>query len=96
VARASITLCVGGTHRGNAEEYQMSGRVLGGVRGGKIRAKQIAAATRTQRGQRLFHLKAKREPLIPDSVLKRLTELNLPPNPWVYEVCLRELVRGSP
>ena len=42
-------------------------------------------------------LKAKRdgERAIPDKILKQLAALNLPPNPWVYDVCLRELLRGA-
>lgn len=42
-------------------------------------------------------LKAKRdgERAIPDKILKQLASLNLPPNPWVYDVCLRELLRGA-
>jgi hypothetical protein len=44
--------------------------------------------------KRLMNLRQKGKPLIPDSVLKRLASLNLPPNEWVYNVCLRELMRG--
>ena len=42
-------------------------------------------------------LKAKRdgERAIPDKILRQLAALNLPPNPWVYDVCLRELLRGT-
>ena len=42
-------------------------------------------------------LKAKRdgERAIPDKILKQLAALNLPPNPWVYDVCLRELLRSA-
>jgi len=42
-------------------------------------------------------LKAKRdgERAIPDKILRQLAALNLPPNPWVYDVCLRELMRGA-
>jgi len=39
------------------------------------------------------HLEKLRAPAIA-SVLHKLAQLNLPPNPWVYEVCLRELLRG--
>jgi len=34
------------------------------------------------------------QPFVPEKVLHKLAQLNLPPNPWVYEVCLRELLRG--
>jgi hypothetical protein len=47
------------------------------------------------RQKRMLNLKAKGQPLIPDNVLEKLAALNLPPNPWVYEVCLRELLRGG-
>jgi aminoglycoside phosphotransferase (APT) family kinase protein len=31
---------------------------------------------------------------IPMEVLQKLASLNLPPNPWVYSVCLDALMRG--
>jgi hypothetical protein len=34
------------------------------------------------------------QPFVPADILHKLAKLNLPPNPWVYEVCLRELLRG--
>src|SRR5262245_42875016 len=46
------------------------------------------------RAKRLLNLQRNREPLIPDKVLEKLAALNLPPNEWVYNVCLRELLRG--
>jgi hypothetical protein len=36
-----------------------------------------------------------RQPFVPEKVLHKLAQLNLQPNPWVYEVCLRELLRGA-
>jgi hypothetical protein len=42
-----------------------------------------------------LNFKKRSEPVIPDAVLRKLAALNLPPNPWVYDVCLRELMRGS-
>src|SRR5262245_43528465 len=47
------------------------------------------------RAKRILNLKKKNEPLIPAEVLRRLASLNLPPNPWVYDVCLRELMRDA-
>jgi hypothetical protein len=32
---------------------------------------------------------------IPDKVMKQLGALGLPPIPWVYDVILRELMRGT-
>ena len=56
--------------------------------------KRIADLKSQARAQRLLSAKKKGERLIPDSVLKRLAALNLPPNEWVYQVCLRELLRS--
>jgi hypothetical protein len=33
-----------------------------------------------------------RQPFVPENILHKLAQLNLPPNPWVYQVCLRELL----
>ena len=33
-------------------------------------------------------------PLIPESVLKRLAALQLPPNEFVYQACLEKLLRS--
>ena len=70
-------------------------------------AKALTMATRRanarKQGQRLkaiaranllLKLKSKQEPLIPAKILKQLADLHLPNNPWVYNVCLRELLRG--
>jgi hypothetical protein len=59
---------------------------------GRQAAQRLAAIGR--RKLRLNRL-AKGEPVIPAHVLKRLAALNLPNNRWVYEVCLRELLRGA-
>jgi len=56
--------------------------------------KRIAQLKVRARQERLLNAKKKGERLIPDSVLKRLAALNLPPNEWVYQVCLRELLRS--
>ena len=55
-------------------------------------AKRLKAA---MRAKRLLNLKKNGERAIPDKVLKKLASLNLPNNPWVYDVCLRELLRGT-
>jgi hypothetical protein len=60
---------------------------------GSKQAQRLAALGR--RKQRLNRL-AKGEPIIPEGVLRKLSNLNLPPNPWVYQVCLRELLGGLP
>jgi|SRR4051812_3599077 hypothetical protein len=59
---------------------------------GSAQAKRLAAIGR--RKQRLNRL-AKGEPIIPEGVLRKLSDLRLPPNPWVYQVCLRELLGVS-
>jgi hypothetical protein len=59
---------------------------------GRKRARQMR-----QRGHaaRMRNLKRNREPMIPAEVLDKLVALNLPPNEWVYNVCLRELLRSA-
>src|SRR5262245_9868431 len=47
------------------------------------------------RRKRLLNLKCKNGPLIPQSVLKQLAALNLPPNEFVYQACLEKLLRGA-
>jgi hypothetical protein len=59
---------------------------------GSKQARRLAELGRRQR--RLNRL-AKGEPIIPEDVLRKLSELRLPPNPWVYQVCLRELLGVS-
>ena len=55
-------------------------------------AQRLAAIGR--RRLRLNRL-AKGEPVIPKGVLRKLSDLRLPPNPWVYQVCLEALLRNS-
>jgi hypothetical protein len=43
---------------------------------------------------RRLQVKRTGKPEIPAKVLKQLASLNLPPNPWVYSVCLDALMRG--
>lgn len=57
---------------------------------GRKSARRLLAMS--ERRRRLGPI-TRKEPLIPESVLKRLAALHLPPNPWVYDVCLRELMR---
>jgi hypothetical protein len=59
---------------------------------GSKQARRLAELGRRQ--QRLNRL-SKNEPIIPANVLKKLAALHLPNNKWVYEVCLRELLRGA-
>jgi hypothetical protein len=59
---------------------------------GSKQAKRLAAIGR--RKLRLNRL-AKGEPIVPANVLKKLAALNLPPNKWVYSVCLEALLRNS-
>jgi hypothetical protein len=58
---------------------------------GRESAKRLAAIG--ARKLKIYRM-AKKEPVIPRRVLKKLAALQLPPNPWVYEICLRELLRG--
>jgi len=45
------------------------------------------------RQSRILQAKRTGKPEIPDKVIKALARLNLPPNPWVYDVCLAALMR---
>jgi hypothetical protein len=44
---------------------------------------------------RMLQARRTKAPEIPDKILKQLASLNLPPNPWVYSVCLDALMRGT-
>ena len=57
--------------------------------------KRIADMKAAVRRGRILQAKRTKTPEIPDKILKQLAALNLPPNPWVYDVCLRELLRGA-
>jgi hypothetical protein len=46
-----------------------------------------------QRKLKIYRM-AKNEAVIPQGVLRKLAALNLPPNKWVYSVCLEALLRG--
>jgi hypothetical protein len=59
---------------------------------GRKRAKQMRAR---EHAARMRNLKRSRAPLIPTEVLEKLAALNLPPDAWVYSVCLRELLRSA-
>jgi hypothetical protein len=59
------------------------------IRDQKVRA--LLAA----RHARMLRAKKTGRPDIPDRILKQLGSLNLPPNPWVYDVVLRELMRDA-
>jgi hypothetical protein len=59
---------------------------------GRKRARQMRARGHAAR---MRNLKRSREPRIPAEILKALAKLNLPRNPWVYSVCLRELLRSA-
>jgi len=47
------------------------------------------------RTQRMLNAKRTGTKVVPDKVLKKLASLGLPNNKWVYDVCLRELLRGA-
>ena len=57
--------------------------------------KRIADMKAAVRRGRILQAKRTKTPEIPDKILKQLAALNLPPNPWVYDVCLRELLRSA-
>jgi hypothetical protein len=42
-----------------------------------------------------IHRMTKGEPVIPAHVLKKLAALKLPPDPWVYQVCLAALLQDA-
>jgi hypothetical protein len=52
---------------------------------GRMSARQYRMRAVTKRGEK---------PLVPAAVLRKLADLRLPPNPWVYQVCLEALLRG--
>jgi len=47
------------------------------------------------RQKRSLAAKKNGQRMIPDRVLRKLAALNLPNNPWVYNVCLDALLRGT-
>jgi hypothetical protein len=57
--------------------------------------KRIAEMKAKVRRGRVLQAKRTKTPEIPDKILKQLAALNLPPNPWVYSVCLDALMRGA-
>ena len=57
--------------------------------------KLIAEMKAKARRGRVLQAKKTKTPDIPDKILKQLASLNLPPNPWVYQVCLDALMRGA-
>jgi hypothetical protein len=59
---------------------------------GRQAAQRLAAIGRRKLK---FYRMTKGEPVIPAHVLKKLASLRLPPDPWVYQTCLRELLRGA-
>ena len=57
--------------------------------------KRLADLKAAVRRGRMLQAKKNGERAIPDKILRQLAALNLPPNPWVYDVCLRELLRDA-
>jgi hypothetical protein len=57
--------------------------------------KRIAEMNAKMRRGRVLQAKRKGKPEIPTKILKQLGSLGLPPNPWVYDVVLRELMRET-
>ena len=57
--------------------------------------KRLAGMKAKARQAKMLQAKRTGERAIPDGILRKLAALNLPPNPWVYDVCLRELLRGT-
>jgi len=55
-------------------------------------AQRMKAALRQKRS---LAAKKNGQRMIPDRVLRKLAALNLPNNPWVYNVCLDALLRGT-
>ena len=62
---------------------------------GRKSAKRFNARLNRHRVALVRELRRARKPLIPDSVLAKLAALKLPNNEWVYNVCLRELMREA-
>jgi len=57
--------------------------------------KRLADLKAAARRGKMLQAKRNGERAIPDKILRQLAALNLPPNPWVYDVCLRELMRDA-
>ena len=57
--------------------------------------KQAERAKAEAREKRRLYFMKRGEKIVPDKILRQLAALNLPPIPWVYEVCLRELERNA-
>src|SRR5262249_41085313 len=58
--------------------------------------KQAERLKALARQKRMLNFKRENAvPVIPQQVLQKLASLNLPPNKWVYDVCLRELLSPS-
>jgi hypothetical protein len=57
--------------------------------------KHIDKLNAMARQRRILNAKKTGKPDIPTAVLQKLAALNLPPNQWVYDVCLRELLRDA-
>jgi hypothetical protein len=60
----------------------------------RVNRERIARMKASLRRGKMLQAKRTGARAIPDRILKQLAALNLPPNKWVYDVCLRELLRG--
>ena len=64
-------------------------------RASKHQRRHVEKLNAMARQRRILNAKKTGKPDIPTAVLQKLAALNLPPNPWVYDVCLRELMRDA-
>jgi hypothetical protein len=65
------------------------------AKGSAVNRKRIAEIKAKMRRGRILQAQRNRKPDIPDKIMKQLGSLGLPPNPWVYDVILRELMRDA-
>jgi hypothetical protein len=91
----------GQSHRDLSDPHEWQ-HEYAGLLGELIMLKQKASSRKAaqrlaEMGRRRLRLNrlAKGEPVIPKGVLRKLSDLRLPPNPWVYQVCLEALLRNS-
>jgi hypothetical protein len=56
---------------------------------------RIAGIKARARQARILQAKKTRTPEIPTKILRQLADLHLPPNVWVWNVCLDALMRDA-
>jgi len=80
---------------GPGDVYAAEERGLAMARTSAANRKRLADLKVRARQERILQAKKSGKPEIPDRILKKLAALNLPNDPWVYQVCLDALMRGA-